>query len=451
MTTMATEPARIDAAGLSTMITAAGLFTFGKPRKGFAGELPKFCRVRIAGGGGIIGLESTDGHDSRFTAIATNRGYVPHFGAGIDAESISSICKGGGFDSATIGDDRFTTRGLSVSVSQEMEPWAVAVADPDSVDFRVVIDAGTFGRIAREVAIAADDASARYALGGVAIETESPAPGERYGRTHAIATDGRRLHCLTIPRSSIGTNGTAIIPGLVIIPAHIITRAAKAISGSIARGVDPESVAVTIDAGAIGKDGNRDAVSIHWTAGDFTATITARPIMGRFPRWRDVMVGDAARGAIVGDAGARPETISTWSADAKSVANACRDAVKGVCKPTNRGEQPKGVDFAAGEIIPGSAGDRFPRMSADALAGSFDRVMGAGKPDNVGLASPGFSVRLNPQFIVDASVGFNRGESIRLVTLADDVGRNAVVIRRGRGYDSENAIGFTAVIMPLNR
>ena len=443
--------ARIDAAGLSAMIAAAGLFTLGKPRKGsgLSDDPPRYCRVRVAAAGGVLGIEATDATDCRFTAVIAPRGGVPNFDAMIDADAIASTCRGGGFDSAIVTGDRFTARGATIDAKPVADPWPIEVADPSAIAARIVIDAGTVARIAREVAVASDPSTSRYALGGIAFDVEPAAPGERYGRSHAIATDGRRLHVLTIPRSACPVGDAPATAEVVIVPASVIVRAAKAIAGTIPRGVDPETVAVTIDASPTRSDGNRESVSIQWIAGDFTATITAKPVVGRFPRWRDVLTGEAARGALIGDAGAG-DPVSTWSGDAKAIVAACRDAIRGVCRPGKRGGNPSGVDFTAGDQVSGGA-DRFPRMSAKTAAGAFDRVLGAGAPDNVGLASPGFAVKLNPDSVIDALAGFPRGELARLATDAARVGEAAVFVRRGRGIDAEHVAGFTAVIMPLGK
>jgi len=120
------------------------------------------------------------------------------------------------------------------------------------------LPADQFVRAVRGVVFATDDDSSRFALGAVLIEVT--------GETVSfVATDGRRLSLVECEHDLAVDDSQTLVPSRVMA---ILSRLALADSDG------------SIQLEATGKE-------IVATVG--TATVTARLIEGRFPRWRDVV------------------------------------------------------------------------------------------------------------------------------------------------------------------
>lgn len=156
------------------------------------------------------------------------------------------------------------------------------------------LPADQFVRAVRGVVFATDDDSSRFALGAVLIEVK--------GETVSfVATDGRRLSLVECEHDLAVDDSQTLVPSRVMA---ILSRLATADSDG------------SIQLEATGKE-------IVASVG--TATVTARLIEGRFPRWRDV----------VPDLDVQPTTV---------LAEQLLSAVKAAAIVTT--EQSRGIDFA---------------------------------------------------------------------------------------------------------
>jgi DNA polymerase-3 subunit beta len=156
------------------------------------------------------------------------------------------------------------------------------------------LPADQFCRAVRGVVFATDDDSSRFALGAVLIEVK--------GETVSfVATDGRRLSLVECEHDLAVDDSTTLVPSRVMA---ILSRLASADSDG------------SVQLEATGKE-------LIATVG--TATVTARLIEGRFPRWRDV----------VPDLDCEPTTV---------LAEQLLASVKAAAIVTT--EQSRGIDFA---------------------------------------------------------------------------------------------------------
>lgn len=425
MSTATANSVSVSVVGLSSAIKAAALFTAASRR---GAEPSKYSRVRLAGSSGMIGVESTD-CETRFTAGATFASweYLESFGVGISPSTVSAALRGRGFDRADIVDDTLSVGGLSVSVSDETEKWEQTVADADPVGMRIVMDAETLFRIDREVAPASDNESSRYALGGILFDgADATGPG-RYRRVHVVASDGRRMHVVTLPSGGAPVDGGSV--DSCLIHAGTIKRVAKAVKATLPRGVSAESIAVTIEA-----DSSGEVASIYWQVGEWQFVVSTGQTQGRFPRWRDCFPDGIFNHPIASSDAGEGDGILTWRGDAAAVSAACKDATRGVCKAPSKAYNTMPVKFSC---IDGKA-----TLSADHGSGKFS-------VDGI-HATNGIEFQLRPEFVADALAGFPRGEEFRLFVENDEkkLG-DPVFLRRGRGLHSVHSVGFSAVIMPV--
>ncbi len=114
--------------------------------------------------------------------------------------------------------------------------------------------------VIRRTIFAIDNESSRYALGGVLLETE----GEQFT---AVGTDGRRLAKMEGPVMAVGSQVS--FEGTVIVPGRAMQLLEKALSDG-----DAEIQVASRENELLVKSPR--------------ATIYARLLEGRFPRWRDV-------------------------------------------------------------------------------------------------------------------------------------------------------------------
>jgi DNA polymerase-3 subunit beta len=123
------------------------------------------------------------------------------------------------------------------------------------------VPARLFRELIRRTVFATDQENSRYALGGVLLEMDDQ-------RITGVATDGRRLAKMEGVAHAVGGHSTANV--MTIIPTRAMTLMERAISES-----DTEI--------QIAGRGNDILVKSP------RATIFARLVEGRFPRWRDVL------------------------------------------------------------------------------------------------------------------------------------------------------------------
>lgn len=122
------------------------------------------------------------------------------------------------------------------------------------------VSARLFREAIRRTSFATDNESSRYALGGVLLELEST-------KLVAVSTDGRRLAKMEGPATAVG--GEASPESSLIVPTRAMNLLERAISD---------------DDGEIQIAGRASEVLVKSPR----ATIFARLLEGRFPRWRDV-------------------------------------------------------------------------------------------------------------------------------------------------------------------
>ena len=145
----------------------------------------------------------------------------------------------------------------------EYPAWNVDGAKPVT---RLPVD--QFCRAVKGVVFAVDDESSRYALGAVLVEVNGEV-------VTFVATDGRRLSCVNCEHD------LAVDDSQTLVPAR-----AMAIIARLAAGCGDASVQLE----TTGKE-------IVATVGN--ATVTARLLDGRYPRWRDTLPDRKAKSTTV--------------------------------------------------------------------------------------------------------------------------------------------------------
>lgn len=116
--------------------------------------------------------------------------------------------------------------------------------------------ADQFVRAIKAVAYATDQESSRFALGAVLVEVKD-------GTATLVATDGRRLSAVEVETDQAVDDSTTLIPARAV---RLMAALATGTEGSVQLEATKAEVVCTTDG----------------------ATVTARLVEGRFPRWRDV-------------------------------------------------------------------------------------------------------------------------------------------------------------------
>jgi DNA polymerase-3 subunit beta len=165
---------------------------------------------------------------------------------------------------------------LPTEQANEYPAWTVDGAKPIT---RLPVD--QFCRAVRGVVFSVDDESSRFALGAVLVEVKGEV-------VTFVATDGRRLSCVNCEHD------LAVDDSQTLVPAKAI-----AIIARLAAAAGDDSVQLE----ATGKE-------IVATVGN--ATVTARLLDGRFPKWRDVLPERDAKATTVN----RAELLSATRAAA---------------------------------------------------------------------------------------------------------------------------------------
>ena len=162
------------------------------------------------------------------------------------------------------------TTGTEIKVVSERSRYNLAAENPDefpdvpefAADRYHELPARLFHELVRRTLFATDNESSRYALGGVLLVFEPD-------RIIAVGTDGRRLAKMEGPAQAVNGHTTGEV--VTIVP----TKAMQLIDRSLN---DAEAeIKLTAHENSIFLATQR-------------ATISARLVDGRFPRWQDVLV-----------------------------------------------------------------------------------------------------------------------------------------------------------------
>jgi DNA polymerase-3 subunit beta len=145
----------------------------------------------------------------------------------------------------------------------EYPSWDVVGAKPVT---RLPVD--QFCRAVKGVVFAVDDESSRYALGAVLVEVK----GES---VTFVATDGRRLSCVNCEHDLAVDDSQTLVPARAM--AIIARLAASAGDASVQLETTGKEIVATVG----------------------TATVKARLLDGRYPRWRDTLPDRDARATTV--------------------------------------------------------------------------------------------------------------------------------------------------------
>lgn len=152
---------------------------------------------------------------------------------------------------------------LPTEPTAEYPAWSVDGAKPITR-----LPADQFVRAVRGVVFATDNESSRYALGAVLVEVKGDT-------VTFVATDGRRLSSVTCEHD------LAVDDSQTLVPARAMALIAKLAANAGDASVQLEAT------------GN-EVIATVWDA-----TITARLVDGRFPRWRDVLPERDAKATTV--------------------------------------------------------------------------------------------------------------------------------------------------------
>jgi len=236
------------------------------------------------------------------------------------------------------------------------------------------LPADQFCRAVKGVVFATDNESSRFALGAVLVEVN--------GETVSfVATDGRRLSLVECEHDLAVDDSQTLVPSRVMA---ILSRLATA----------QEDGSVQLE-----------ATATELIAEIGTATVTARLIDGRFPRWRDVLP----------DLGVEPTTV---------LADQLLAAVKAAAIVTT--ESSKGVDFT---------------FSADGLLlrGQSAEAGQSSVTCEIVEAGAACTAKLDPTYVVEWLQGLPKDGEPTVSVQAKD-GNSAVIFRTDCN---------TGVVMPM--
>lgn len=288
-------------------------------------------------------------------------------------------------------------------------------------------------RLADHVAVAADDESSRYALGGVLIESDRQT-------LIAVATDGRRLHAARVlPDATTGEVPAGTIVPARLLPAFVaaVRQAARVCLGAggqrLERAVRDGTVTLVI--------GNGECL-LAWEDAMQRVTVAAagKLMEGRFPRWRDVvpMAGGGVENGV----------------DAPSLAEWCRKVVRETRIVAAAAAERHMAEVAAKQ--PGPAADRAKARAVKRARETFNHPRGVQfSPDGVDACGCEMAARipftsrtrLDPMFVaegLDAAVALGGRDE---VALKIDTPQAPVTITAGLW--SSGGSGCWIVMMPM--
>jgi DNA polymerase-3 subunit beta len=250
----------------------------------------------------------------------------------------------------------------------EYPAWNVDGAKPVT---RLPVD--QFCRAVKGVVFAVDDESSRYALGAVLVEVKGEV-------VTFVATDGRRLSCVNCEHD------LAVDDSQTLVPAR-----AMAIIARIAAGCGDASVQL-------------EATKNEIVATVGNATVTARLLDGRYPRWRDTLPERDAKATTVSRADLLAATRAAAicsSEESKGVTYAfSADGIWLNGKSSEKGESSVTCEIVdAGdkasvkldpafvtEWLNGIAGDADPNVEVEAVDAQSAVILRCG--DNTGVIMP---------------------------------------------------------------
>ena len=173
------------------------------------------------------------------------------------------------------------------------DPLEFPAWEPEGMRPIARIPADQFCRAVKSVVYATDDDSSRYALGAVLVEMKA-------GTVTLVATDGRRLSSVEIEVDQATDDSQTLVPERAI---RAIAALASHTDGAVQLETNGKEIVASCD----------------------DASVTARLVEGRYPRWRDVFPERDAKASL---------------ADINTLLSAVRAAAVVTT------EQSKGLDFS---------------------------------------------------------------------------------------------------------
>jgi DNA polymerase-3 subunit beta len=181
----------------------------------------------------------------------------------LPALKLSAILKAAQGDEVTL-----TPKGSAIVVKCGRGSWTLPTEDAAEFptdttgELKAIcrLPADQFRRAVHATAYACDTESSRFALGGVLIDVTK-------GNPTWVATDGRRLSCVETETDQAVDDSQTIVPARAVLVAATMAHG----EGSVQVEANRSDVRFTLDG----------------------ATVTAKLLDGKFPRWRDV-VGEVA-------------------------------------------------------------------------------------------------------------------------------------------------------------
>jgi DNA polymerase-3 subunit beta len=227
----------------------------------------------------------------------------------LPAAKLAAILKAAAGDEVTL-----TPKGAAIVVKVGRGSWTLPTEDAAEFpadatgELKAVcrLPADQFRRAVHATAYACDSESSRFALGGVLIDVTG-------GNPTWVATDGRRLSCVETETDQAVDDSQTIVPARAVLVAATLAHG----EGSVQVEANRSDVRFTMDG----------------------ATVTAKLLDGKFPRWREVV------GEVDGD----PSVLQVAE---------LLSAVQSAAIVTS--EQSKGVDLtwsASGVVISGRSSE----------------------------------------------------------------------------------------------
>jgi DNA polymerase-3 subunit beta len=393
---------------LSAAVKAAGLFSaHGRCNK------PVLQSVNVQSGNGILLVESGDTDHSAKIAIPTDD-TADQLAIQLDQSAARAVSLFSG-NAVDVIRDEWGVLSISVggvTMRTNGDPAELCRHTPPTGETRTV-SVPWRAWVATESAIepATDSESSRYALGAVMLQTAN-------GRGFFIGTDGRRLHAMAAPVR--GNDGAVLITGSIW---GKVRKAVETVARSTT-GLTGRKLAAALADTAVSVTSNGSALSIVWTDGNATVTVTAPERQGRFPRWKDVFP-------------CRPDALRC-TFDGPTL----RREIRAAAVVTT--EQTKAVTLRRDSL--GAPAE----LSAVGVGGaSFSGPLSGDVP-------AGVRVGLDPRFVqdmIDAAGNVLPGtlltvETVKGLSAEDRI--QAVMATVGAGLDATgDDYGFAAVIMPL--
>lgn len=307
-------------------------------------------------------------------------------------------------------------------------PAVFSPVSPDHAVSGIALRWHDLALVADRVANVCDNESSRFVLGAVRIERDG-------GLVHAVGTDARRMHILTVAPVSVMGEIAANVPADALVRfASAVRIAMRAATGRGGRRLDAalaeEIVRVTFTA---------SEAEFRVGYGPAEVRMRVRLAEGRFPAWKSVCDCYASGWTIDGRLDA-PAAVATFKA-AAAVAKTVGRQVPGARRD--------GAVRVAARITDDAVVVMRPTSPIEPTGPvEFTEAVPAGWPTFAGRPA---KVALDPVFVADAV------EAAAAVAGCDEVPMVAgepnapVCIRVGSHGRPESAwgVGFSAVVMPM--